>query len=215
MLEAPVTGGLEALLKRQMTVLIAGERDLADELHPFLSHMFANVIYTGKVGTAQIPKVLSNMLCSVHNQAMGEVLMMGKKAGVDAKTMFDCIRASSGSSFVWETAAPMLLKGTYDPTFSIDLMIKDGKIGSQIAEEHGIPIEILKVAHEAEVKAMEDYGKDASCYIAVKRIEDAMGEELRDEEFKDWYYSIENVDGSSCIRHHGIDIKRTGQPVPE
>ena len=127
MLEAPVTGGLEALKKGQMTVFMAGDQDLADEMMPMMEDIYCNVLYTGRMGTALIPKVLSNMLTCVHNLAMGEVFMVGKRAGVDMKTMWDCIRASSGNSFVWETGGPMLMQGTYDPSFSIALQCKDNR----------------------------------------------------------------------------------------
>ena len=122
MLEAPVTGGLEALKKGQMTVFLAGEKEIADEMMPMMEDIYCNVLYTGIMGTALIPKVLSNMLTCVHNLAMGEVFMVGKRAGVDMRVMWDAIRASSGNSFVWETGGPMLMQGTYDPSFSIALL---------------------------------------------------------------------------------------------
>ena len=77
-------------------------------------------------------QVLSNMLTCVHNLAMGEVFMVGKRAGVDMKTMWDCIRASSGNSFVWETGGPMLMQGTYDPSFTIALQCKDNRFEQEI-----------------------------------------------------------------------------------
>ena len=97
-----------------------------------MEDIYCNVIYTGVMGTALIPKVLSNMLTCVYNQAMGEVFMIGKRAGVDMRTMWDCIRASSGNSFVWETGGPMLMQGTYDPSFSIALQCKDNRWGSMV-----------------------------------------------------------------------------------
>ena len=127
MLEAPVTGGLEALKKGQMTVFLAGEKQVADEMMPMMEDIYCNVLYTGAMGTALIPKVLSNMLTCVHNLAMGEVFMVGKRAGVDMRVMWDAIRASSGNSFVWETGGPMLMQGTYDPSFTIALQCKDNR----------------------------------------------------------------------------------------
>lgn len=214
MLEAPVTGGLEALKKGQMTVFMAGEKDLAETVRPMLEDIYCNVLYTGKMGTALIPKVLSNMLTCVHNLAMGEVFMIAKKAGVDMRTTFDCIRASSGNSFVFETGGPMLMQGTYDPSFSIALQCKDNRLGYQIATKHKVPMEILGHAMQTYNRAMYKYGDEAPCYIAPKMLEEACHVDLRCEEFKDWSYSIENVDGSSVIRHHGIDIKRNS-PLPE
>jgi len=209
MLEAPVTGGLEALKKGQMTVFLAGEKDLSDEMLPMMEDIYSNVIYTGKMGTALIPKVLSNMLTCVHNQAMGEVFMIGKRAGVDMRTMFDCIRASSGNSFVWETGGPMLMQGTYDPSFSLALQCKDNRLGYQIATKHKVPLQILGFAMNMYNTALYTYGDDAPCYINPKMLEEQLGVDLRCDGFENWSYSIQNIDGSSVIRHHGIDIKRT------
>lgn len=212
MLEAPVTGGLEALKKGQMTVFLAGDKDIADEMMPMMEDIYCNVLYTGRMGTALIPKVLSNMLTCVHNLAMGEVFMVGKRAGVDMKTMWDCIRASSGNSFVWETGGPMLMQGTYDPSFTIALQCKDNRLGYQIATKHRVPIEILGHAMQAYNKTMYAYGDEAPCYSSPRMLEEALGVDLRCEGFEDWRYSIQNVDGSSVIRHHGIQTKRT-KPV--
>ena len=209
MLEAPVTGGLEALKKGQMTVFVAGDEGVAEKVRPMMDDIYSNVIYTGRMGTALVPKVLSNMLTCVHNLAMGEAFMVAKKAGVDMKTMFDCIRASAGNSFVFETGGPMLMQGTYDPSFTIALQCKDNRLGYQMATKHKVPIEILGHAMQAYNKAMYKYGDEAPCYIAPKMLEEACNTDMRCAEFKDWEYSIQNVDGSSVIRHHGIDIKRT------
>ena len=78
------------------------------------------------------------MLTCVHNIAMGEVFMIAKQSGVDMRTCFDCIRASAGNSFVWETAGPMLMQGAYDPSFSIALQCKDNQLGYQIAKKHRV-----------------------------------------------------------------------------
>lgn len=209
MLEAPVTGGLEALKKGQMTVFLAGEKEIADELMPMMEDIYCNVLYTGVMGTALIPKVLSNMLTCVHNLAMGEVFMVGKRAGVDMRVMWDAIRASSGNSFVWETGGPMLMQGTYDPSFSIALQCKDNRLGYQIATKHRVPIEILGHAMQAYNKTMYSYGDEAPCYSSPRMLEEALGVDLRKEGFEKWRYSIQNVDGSSVIRHHGIETKRT------
>jgi len=133
----------------------------------------------------------------------------GKRAGVDMRTMFDCIRASSGNSFVWETGGPMLMQGTYDPSFSLALQCKDNRLGYQIATKHKVPLQILGHAMNMYNTALYAYGDDAPCYINPKMLEDHLGVDLRCGGFENWSYSIQNIDGSSVIRHHGIDIKRT------
>ena len=159
-----------------------------------MEDIYCNVIYTGVMGTALIPKVLSNMLTCVYNQAMGEVFMIGKRAGVDMRTLWDCIRASSGNSFVWETGGPMLMQGTYDPSFSIALQCKDNRLGNlgrdfsliisrrlgyQIATKHRVPLEILGHAMQAYNKTMYTYGDEAPCYSTPRMLEEALGVDLR------------------------------------
>ena len=77
-LECPITGGLHALQKGQMAVWVAGEKEVFDSVKPVLDASYSTVLYTGGVGTAMIPKVISNMLCFLEVIAMGEVLMVGR-----------------------------------------------------------------------------------------------------------------------------------------
>ena len=81
---------------------------------------------------------MSNWLASANILAMSEAMMIARKAGLDLKTFFDCIRSSMGNSFVWETAAPMVLQGSYDPAFSMELACKDNQLGYQLARKHKV-----------------------------------------------------------------------------
>ena len=69
-----------------------------------------------------------------------------------------------------------------------------------------VPLELLGHAQQILHRAMYTYGEDAPCYSAPRMLEDALKTDLRCDDFKDWSYSIESVDGSSIIRHHGIKL---------
>jgi len=207
-IEAPITGGLEALKKGQMTVLMAGDKDKVKEVKPLMTASFQTAIYCGEFGTATIPKVMSNMLTVVQIIALGEVMMIAKRAGLDLKVFWDCIRASAGNSFVWETGGPMVMQGTYDPSFTIELQSKDNQLGYEMARKYGVPMELLGHAQQILNRAQYSYGDDAPCYSAPRMLEEALKTSLRCEDFKDWSYSIEDVDGSSNIRHHGIKLSQ-------
>ena len=99
---------------------------------------FQNVLYTGPLGTAMIPKVFSNLLCAVNIIAAGEAIMVAKKSGLDMKTFWDAVRSSSGNSFVWETGGPMVMQGTYDPSFDIALHCKDNQLCFDIARKNKV-----------------------------------------------------------------------------
>ena len=213
LMEAPVTGGLEALKKGQMTTLVAGEKDVFEFIRPLLDASYCNVLFTGPLGTALIPKAISNTFASMICIAAAEALMICKRAGMDEKTTFDAFRASTGNSFVLETAIPMICQGTYDPSFTLDLHCKDNQLVHDSARRLGVPIELLGHVQQMYNRALSKYGPDAPCYIPAKLVEDACQESLQNDAFKDWSYSIENVDGSAVIRHKGIETVRTGHPM--
>jgi len=213
LLESPVTGGLEALKKGQMTTLVAGEKDVFEYIRPILDASYHNVLFTGPLGTALIPKAISNTFASMICIAAAEALIICKRAGMDEKTAFDAFRASTGNSFVFETAVPMICQGTYDPSFTLDLHCKDNQLVHDFARRLGVPIELLGHVQQMYNRALSKYGPDAPCYIPAKLVEDACHESLQNDAFKDWSYSIENVDGSAVIRHKGIDTPRTGHPM--
>ena len=100
----------------------------------------------------------------------------------------------------------MVMQGTYDPSFTIELQSKDNQLGYDMAKKYGVPIELMGHAQQILNRAQYTYGDDAPCYSAPKMLEEALKTSLRCEDFKDWSYSIQDVDGSSNIRHHGIKL---------
>ena len=116
---------------------------------------FQNVLYTGPLGTAMIPKVFSNLLCAVNIIAAAEAMMVAKKAGLDLKTFWDAVRSSSGNSFVWETGGPMVMQGNYDPSFDIALHCKDNQLCYDIAKKH--KVSLYRVVREESRKIFFSY----------------------------------------------------------
>ena len=133
-LECPITGGLEALKKGQMAVWVAGDVEAYKVARPILDASYTTVMYTGPIGTAMIPKVLSNMLCAVQVLAMSECFAIAKRSGMDLDLFWHSIRASAGNSFLWETAGPNVFRGEYHDSFPMDLMCKDIQLCFEMAK---------------------------------------------------------------------------------
>jgi len=197
---------MAALEKGRMSVFLAGKKEVANHILPLIKCSFHIVLYTGKLGTALIPKAISNNFTCLQLIAASEALMIAKKAGMDLKVFWDCIRASAGNSFVWETGAPFIMNGSYDPSFTIDLQCKDNNLVMKIADDFGVPLELMSYITAKYSVAKQKYGDDAPCYIGAKMIEDTMKENLQCEKFDTWSYGIDNIDGSCVIRHKGIDL---------
>ncbi len=178
-LEAPVTGGVHRAAAGEITVLVGGD-EAAYELHlPAFRAMGGEVIHMGPLGKASVIKVITNMLAFIHLVAAGEALMLAKRGGLDLTKSFEAIRASSGNSFVHETESQVILNGSYNINFTMDLACKDSGFATQMGREFGVPLKLAGLVEQLFVEAREKYGGEAWSPKVVKLLEDALGEELR------------------------------------
>jgi len=135
MLEAPLTGGIELIRQFKMTVTIGGDLEYMQNMLPLLKCYTICHYHAGTYGKASIIKIISNMLCAAHTVVSGEAIMIAKRAGIDHRVFFECIRASAGNSFVFETESPLAFNQTFDPHFTLKLHCKDLNIGDKIARK--------------------------------------------------------------------------------
>lgn len=192
-LEAPITGGLALLQEKKMTTFVGGDKDVFEEHRHILALSFANILYMGKMGSATITKVVTNMFAALHVIAMGEALVIARNAGIDFDAYFDAVRLSAGNSFVWETEAPLVFNQTFEPGFTIDLHCKDLNLGYEIARKHQAPLELFGLVEQQYRKAMIRYGAKVGSTSPAKLNQDALGVCLAAAGWKDWSYTTEMV----------------------
>ena len=123
------------------------------------------------------------MLAFIHLVADGEALMLAKKGGIDLKTAYDVIQASSGNSFVHETEGQLVLNGSYQIDFSFDLALKDLGFIDDMSREYNVPVELASLVRQTYIRGKAQYGGDAESPMIVKLLEDACGTDLRADGF--------------------------------
>jgi 3-hydroxyisobutyrate dehydrogenase len=178
-LECPVTGGVHLASSGQITVLVGGDPATAARVDGILKVMGGEVIYLGKLGSASVVKVVTNMLAFIHLVAAGEAMMVPAKYGVDPDATYRAIRASSGNSFVHETESKLVLSGSYNVKFTMDLACKDLGLVNSIAEKLGVPLELGGLTQQIFRRARGLFGSEAQSPEVVRMIEAACGLELR------------------------------------
>ena len=183
MLEAPVTGGVHLAARGEITVLVGGDADLFALHKPALQAIGNRIFHMGPLGSAAIIKVITNMLAFIHLVADGEALMLAKRGGLDLKTAWEAITASSGSSFVHETEGQLILNGSYDIAFTMDLALKDLGFAMNFGKEFGVPLDLASLTNQTFVKGRAVYGGAAQSTQIVKLLEDALQTDLRAEGF--------------------------------
>ncbi len=182
-LEAPVTGGVHKAALGELTVLVGGEEAVFEAHRSLLEKIGSRVIYLGAVGQASKMKVITNMLAFIHLVAVGEALTLAASSGIDLRDAFDAIRFSSGNSFVHETESQVILSGSYDIGFTVDLALKDLGLLGDLASALDVPIQLAPMVEGLFRRAKERYGGEAWSPRVVQLLEDEVGVSLRADGF--------------------------------
>jgi 3-hydroxyisobutyrate dehydrogenase len=178
-LECPVTGGVHKAAEGDITVLVGGDEQVFEQHRHLLGSMGSPILYMGPLGNAAIIKVITNMLAFVHLVAVGEALMLAKRGGLDLARSFEAILNSSGNSFVHETESQVILNGSYNIGFTMDLALKDLGFALQMGRDFGVPLELAGLVEQTFVRSKTQYGGAAWSSQVVKLLEDAVGVDLR------------------------------------
>ena len=182
-LDGPVIGGCHRSTTGNLSIFIGGERNAFEKIFPVLSVMGRKILHTGNLGSASILKVVTNYLASVNLVAIGEALTVAKKANMDLKTTYKAIKISSGNSFVHETESQVILNGSYNINFTMDLVVKDMSLFNNLSKKGNVPLEILPIVLNIFKEGQKKYGPQAWSSMIVKRLEDAYNTNLRAEGF--------------------------------
>jgi 3-hydroxyisobutyrate dehydrogenase len=174
-LECPVSGGCHRAATGNISILVGGARAAFERAMPVLSILGQRILHTGPLGSASQLKVLTNYLCTVHLAALAEALTVAKVVGLDLNTVYEAIRISSGNSFVHETESQVILNGSRDINFTMDLVIKDVGLFDALARQHGVPLELSPLVLGIFADGARRYGERELSPNIIRRLEEACG----------------------------------------
>ena len=172
-LDCPVSGGCHRAAKGNISIFVGGERSTFEKILPVLKVLGRRILHTGKLGSASILKVMTNFLASANLVTLCEALATAKMAGMDLNTTYEAIRISSGNSFVHETESQVILNGSRDMNFTMDLLIKDISLFQSIADRAGVPLEVSPLLIDIFKDGERRYGSREWSSNIVRRLEEA------------------------------------------
>ena len=178
-LDGPVSGGCHRAETGNIAIFVGGERTAFEKILPALTVMGRKVLHTGVLGSATVLKVITNYLASVHLVALGEAWTVAKKSNLDLAKAYKGIAVSSGNSFVHETESQVILNGSYNISFTMDLVLKDTGLFDDLAKKLNAPLEISPKVVEIFKDGQKKYGSRAWSSMIVKRMEDANNIDFR------------------------------------
>ncbi|WP_419855100.1 NAD(P)-dependent oxidoreductase [Candidatus Poriferisodalis sp.] len=175
-IDCPVSGGCHRAATGNISIFAGGERGTFEAMLPLLVTMGRRILHTGPLGSASILKVVTNYLATANLVSLCEALATSQAAGMDLATTYEAIRISSGNSFVHETESQVILNGSRDINFTMDLVCKDIGLFADIAAEQGLPLELSPVLVEVFADGAARYGDREWSPNIIRRLEDATGQ---------------------------------------
>ena len=174
-LDGPVSGGCHRAASGNIAILVGGDRETFERALPILCIMGREILHTGELGSASVLKVMTNYLATANLVSLCEALTTTAKAGLDLNVVYEAIRMSSGNSFVHETESQVILNGSRDINFTMDLVSKDIGIFDKIAQDLEVPLELSPLLVEIFKDGEQRYGSREWSPNIIRRLEDATG----------------------------------------
>ena len=182
-IDCPVSGGCHRAATGNIAILAGGDRLVFEQMLPLLTKMGRRILHTGPLGSATILKVVTNYLATANLVSVSEALSTCAAAGMDLKTSFEAIRISSGNSFVHETESQVILNGSRDINFTMDLVLKDISLFHDVAERSGLSLELAPLLIEIFRDGIARYGAREFSPNIIRRIEEPAGLDVRADGF--------------------------------
>ena len=177
--DCPVSGGCHRADTGNISIFAGCDRSTFETVLPFLTIMGRRILHTGDLGSASVLKVITNFLATANLVSCAEALTVAKGAGMDLGVAYEAIAISSGTSFVHETESQVILNGSRDISFTMDLVAKDIGLFQKVADSANVPLEMNPLLISIFNDGIERYGSRELSPNIIKRLEDATGLDIR------------------------------------
>lgn len=177
--DCPVSGGCHRADTGNISIFAGCDRAVFDTVLPLLTTMGRRVLHTGPIGSASVLKVITNYLATANLVSCTEALSVAAGAGLDLATAYEAIKISSGTSFVHETESQVILNGSRDISFTMDLVAKDIGLFQDVADRAGVPVEVNPLLISIFQDGIARYGERELSPNIIRRLEDATGLDIR------------------------------------
>ena len=177
--DCPVSGGCHRADTGNISIFAGCDRETFDRILPLLTTMGRRVLHTGPIGSASVLKVITNFLATANLLTCCEALTVAKAAGMDLGVSYEAIRISSGTSFVHETESQVILNGSRDISFTMDLVLKDIGLFQEVADRANVPLEMNPLMIQIFKDGIARYGERELSPNIIKRLEEATGLDIR------------------------------------
>ena len=181
MLDAPVSGGVEGAMIRDLLVMVGGDRATFDRCKPVLDAIGERVYHTGDIGAGCTCKILHNTAVFCADMAMAECWTLAVKSGVDPQVIVDVFRngALGRMSNLSMRLPATYFRGDFDPRFALKIARKDLGLAMELARTHDVPMQLAQLCEQEYVEAMGRGWEERDSSIVLTIQEERAGVQVR------------------------------------
>ncbi|WP_435231299.1 NAD(P)-dependent oxidoreductase [Pseudopelagicola sp. nBUS_20] len=177
--DCPVSGGCHRADTGNIAIFAGCDRKTFEKILPLLTIMGRRILHTGGLGSASVLKVVTNYLATANLVTCCEALVTARAAGMNLNTTYEAIKISSGTSFVHETESQVILNGSRNISFTMDLVKKDVGLFQEVADRNSVPLEVSPMLGKIFEDGIARYGEREYSPNIIRRLEEATGLDIR------------------------------------
>ena len=164
MLDAPVSGGQPGAIAGTLAIMVGGKPEIFEKVKPLFEVMGNGGTLVGPIGAGNITKLVNQIIVAINISAVSEAFVLGKKAGVNPRLIFEAIKGGLAGSQVLNAKMPLMLDRKFDPGFRISLHIKDLNNALLTGHDIGTPLPLTSQVMEImqAIKVAGEEGNDHS-----------------------------------------------------
>jgi 3-hydroxyisobutyrate dehydrogenase len=173
--DCPVSGGCHRADTGNISIFAGCDRAVFERILPLLCIMGRRILHTGDLGSASVLKVITNYLATANLVSCAEALTVAKGAGMDLNVAYEAIKMSSGTSFVHETESQVILNGSRDISFTMDLVAKDIGLFQDVADRANVALDLNPLLIDIFADGIARYGPRELSPNIIRRLEENTG----------------------------------------
>lgn len=157
-LDAPVSGGEPGAIAGQLAIMVGGKKEVFDRAASIFETLGKSHVLCGGYGAGNTTKLANQIIVAANIEAVGEALVLSRKAGLDPNVVFEAIRGGLAGSNVLNAKGPMMIEGNFEPGFRIRLHQKDLANALLTGKELDVPLPVTALVQQM-VGALVNNGK--------------------------------------------------------
>ncbi|KAJ6760063.1 ALDOLASE-RELATED [Salix purpurea] len=149
LVDAPVSGGVKRASEGTLTIMASGTDEALTCTGSVLSALSEKLyVIRGGCGAGSGVKMINQLLAGVHIASGAEAMALGARLGLNTRMLFDFVKNSGGTSWMFENRVPHMLDNDYTPYSALDIFVKDLGIVTRESSSLKVPLHIATVAHQ-------------------------------------------------------------------